>query len=153
MGFSLLGTAIAIVILLPSIIFLIKFPPGHAAEEASKLPKTFGALEKIGQAGCIISLVISKDFFVMEQANFFTLLMIVCLVLYYALWIAYAMKGGDFSMMLKPLLFIPIPGAVLPVCAFVFAALWGQCWWLGISAIILAAGHCAISWENYKRIQ
>ncbi|SDF47463.1 hypothetical protein SAMN04488542_11185 [Fontibacillus panacisegetis] len=153
MGFSIIGTIIAVVILLPSIIFFIKFPPRHAAEEKSKLPKIFELLEKIGQMGCIVSLVISKDFFLIEKANYFTMLMVICIALYYALWIAYAIKDGEFSVMLKPLLFIPIPGAVLPVCAFVFAALWGQCIWLGASAIILAVGHCTISWESYRRIK
>ncbi|MNI28475.1 hypothetical protein D3C73_822520 [compost metagenome] len=153
MGFSILGTVIAIAMLLPSMIIFTKFPPKHAVVEKSKLPKTFEILEKIGQAGCVASLVISKDYFVIEKINYFTLLMIICIALYYALWIAYAIRGGDFSIMLKPLLFIPLPGAVLPVCAFIFAALWGQCIWLGVSAIVLAAGHCTLSWESYKRIQ
>ncbi|MNO15002.1 hypothetical protein D3C76_46550 [compost metagenome] len=151
MGFSLLGTIIAAIILLPSIIFFIKFPPGNDAEQTSRLPKIFQMLEKIGQIGCILSLIISKDFFLAETANYFTLLMIVCIALYYALWIVAAMKGGDLSVLLKPLVFIPIPGAVLPVCAFAFAALWGNCLWLGASALLLAVGHCAISWESYKR--
>lgn len=153
MGFSLVGTIIAIIMLLPNIIFFIKFPPERVEGEKSNSPKVFEILEKLGQAGCIISLVFLKDFFKIGNINWIAIAIIICTATYYALWIVVVIKGGDFSIMLKPLWIIPIPGAVLPVCVFLFTALWGTCIWLGIAAVVLAIGHCAISWESYKRIK
>lgn len=152
MGFSLFGTILALLMLLPSIIFFIRFP-NNAVQEADALPKIFVMLEKIGQPACIISLILSKDFFVVENMNGFTVLMAVCMILYYALWVIAFRKGGDFSIMLKPLWFIPIPGAVLPVSAFAFAALWGKSVWLGAATVIVAIGHCAVSFSSYKQIK
>ena len=152
MGFSFVGTVLAILLLSPSILFFIKFPT-HMPQNNKPVPKIFDILEKLGQAGCIISLIISRDFFLLSHFNIFMALMISCIILYYSLWIMTFKKGGDFSIMLRPFGFIPIPGAVLPVCAFVFAALWGKCLWLGASALFLAVGHCVVTWNSYVQME
>ncbi|MDF2685318.1 MAG: hypothetical protein K0S55_499, partial [Clostridia bacterium] len=134
-------------------IFFIKFPPKNAPSNMKEASPVFTLLERAGQAGCFISLIISKDYFRIDNINIYLFLMLICIIFYYGLWIRYIIKGCDFYLLWKPFLFIPIPLAVFPVSAFAFAALWGNCIWLGIAAIILAVGHITVSWNSYKQVK
>jgi hypothetical protein len=58
----------------------------------------------------------------------------------------------EFSSLWLPFLFIPIPLAVIPVCAFGCAALWGRSLWLGAATVILAIGHITVTWISYTQI-
>jgi len=149
MVFSIVGTIIGILIVIPSIIFFTIYPPKNVNVDIKEPPKVFIILERLGQATCLMSLVISKNFFKLSNINIFMVLMIICILIYYGLWIRYVICGRDSILMLKPFLFVPIPGAFFPVCAFGFAALWGSYIWLGISTIILAIGHFTVSWNSY----
>ena len=151
MGFSIVGTVIGILIIFPSIIFFTLFPPKNVNNNIKEPSNIFVILERIGQVACLMSLVISKDFFQLSNINVFVILMVVCILIYYGLWIRYVVCGRDSILMSKPFLFIPIPGAVFPVGVFGFAALWGGCIWLGISTVILAIGHFAVTWNSYTQ--
>jgi len=150
MGFSLIGTVIVVLMLLPSIIFFSKFPPKNVPQDMKNAPVLFTIMERIGQIGCFTILVISKDYFQISKINIWTVLMLVCMIVYYCLWIRYVIKGQDSYLLCKPLLFIPIPLAVFPVCVFGFSALWRNSVWLGIATCILAIGHLTVSWISYK---
>jgi hypothetical protein len=150
MGFSFIGTLIGILIVLPSILFFIKFPPKNIPADLTYAGVIYTILERVGQICCLTVLVMSKDNFQSMKANVWTLLMMFCIIVYYCLWIRYVVKGHDYNWLWKPLLFIPIPLAIFPVCAFLFAALWGKSVWLGIAVVVLAIGHITISWHSYK---
>jgi hypothetical protein len=79
--------------------------------------------------------------------------MLGCIVTYYGLWFRYIGSGREFSSLWLPFLFIPIPLAVIPVCAFGFAALWGRSPWLGAATVILAIGHITVTWISYSQIR
>ncbi len=150
MGFSFIGTLIAILILLPSSLFFIRFPPKNIPADLTDLGGVYTVLERIGQVGCLTVLVMSKENFQGMKINIWTLLMMLCIIVYYCLWIRYVVKGQEYNWLWKPLFFIPIPLAIFPVCAFAFAALWGKSGWLGIAVIVLAMGHITTSWHSYK---
>ena len=114
MGFSLLGSLIAIIILAPSMLMII-FPPEPFPVGLQDAGKIFTLLERAGQLGCIGILVVSRDAFTEV-----------------------------------PYVGIPIPMAILPVCAFGFAAIWGQSIWLGMAVVCLAIGHFTNSWHSYQ---
>ncbi|MNI89692.1 hypothetical protein D3C73_1471260 [compost metagenome] len=48
---------------------------------------------------------------------------------------------------------IPIPLAILPVCAFIFIGISQKSIYLVISACILAVGHISISYDNYIKAE
>jgi hypothetical protein len=152
MGFSLIGTLIGIVILLPSLLFYILFPPKNAPANSSGAEPgmIYTIFERIGQMGCLTILVLSKDNFQGRHVDIWAVMMLFCMVVYYGFWIRYIAKGQDSKWLLKPLLFIPIPLAIFPVCAFGFTALWGKSIWLGIAVVILAIGHIKTTWQSYK---
>lgn len=150
MGFSFIGTLIGILILLPSILFFAKFPPKNMPADSTDPGLIYTILERVGQIGCLAVLAISKDNFQGTAADVWAMLMILCIAVYYCLWIRYIAKGQDYIWLWKPLLFIPIPLAIFPVLAYGFAALWGKSVWLGIAVLLLAIGHFRISWHSYK---
>lgn len=153
MGFSWLGTAISIVMILPSIIFFTAFPPVNMPEGLREAPVIFTILEKIGQVACFGLLALSKDRLRLDRVNMWAVLMLVCIVIYYGLWLRYISAGQEFSSLWTPFLGIPIPLAVIPVLAFGFAALWGRSLWLGAASVILAIGHITVTWVSYTQIR
>lgn len=149
MGFSIIGLCIATFIFLPNLLFII-YPPKNVPKELMDAGILFTVLERIGQVGCIVILVISKVNYQNISIDYCFTLMVLCIIAYYSLWIRYVIKGKDFSLCFKPLGFLPIPMAIFPVFAFGFAALWGKSIYLGIAVIILAIGHFVNSWHTYK---
>ncbi len=152
MGFSTIGLLIAAMIFAPNLLF-IAFSPKNIPPGIKDAGLLFTIIERIGQAGCMVLLVISKDNFEAASLDVWFFLMMICVAAYYCLWIRYFVRGRDFSLLFKPLGFIPIPMAVFPVLAFSFAAIWGKSVWIGVSAILLAIGHFANSWNNYKYLR
>ncbi len=149
MGFSITGILIAAFIFSPNLIFVV-FPPKNVPEGLKDAGILFTAMERAGQAGCLVILVISKANFQNLPLNIWFILMALCVISYYCLWTRYAVKGQDFLLAFKPFLFLPIPMAVLPVLAFGFAAIWGNSIYLGSAVVLLAAGHFTNSWNTYK---
>lgn len=152
MGFSFIGLLIAIFIFFPNILFVI-FPPKNIPDNLKDAGYIFTLLERIGQVGCLVILTMSNDNFKNISINIWFVLMAICIIFYYGLWIRYVIKGHEFSLAFKPLMFIPIPMAVFPVFAFGFAALWGKSIYLIVAVAILAIGHFVNSWNTYKFIK
>lgn len=149
MGFSLLGTLMALILLAPSML-MIKFPPENVPAGVRDAGSVFIILERIGQLGCIGILAISKDNFQHVKFGILAALIVLFIMIYYGLWIRYIVKGQQFKLLWDPLVFIPIPMAVIPVCAFGLAAIWGKSIWLSLAVVCLAIGHLANSWQSYK---
>lgn len=149
MGFSLLGTLMALILLAPSLL-MIKFPPENVPAGVRDAEPIYTVLERLGQLGCLGILVISKDNFQQMKFDVIAALIVLFIVVYYGLWIRYIVKGRQFKLLWDPLGLIPIPMAVLPVCAFGLAAVWGRSIWLSIAVVCLAIGHLANSWHSYQ---
>lgn len=151
MGFSIIGTIIAFLTIFPSIIFYTKFPPKNPSVKIKEVNIILRIFERVGQALCLMLLIISGNSMRIDNINIYTIFMIFCIIIYYFLWIRYVTKGQDTGLMLKPFLGVPIPGAVFPVCTFAFAALWSNNILLSIATLILGIGHFAVSWNTYKQ--
>lgn len=152
MGFSATGLMIAAIIFAPNLLFAV-FPPKNIPQGIKASGFFFTVVERIGQVGCMALLIVSKAHFETALIDVWFFLVLICIVIYYSLWIRYFVGGRDFSLGFKPLGFIPIPMAVFPVAAFGFAAIWGKSVWLGITVILLAIGHFTNSWNTYKYIK
>lgn len=152
MGFSIIGTIIAIAIFIPNLL-MMKFPPNNAPKDLKDAGIIFTVLERIGQVGCILILVISKTNFEKLTINIWAVFMGSCLLIYYFLWARYVVKGQEYNLLWEPLSFIPIPMAVFPVGAFLFAAILGKSIWLVILVVFLGIGHFANSWHSYKELK
>ncbi len=149
MGFSSIGTLIALSIFAPNLLMII-YPPKNVPDGPKDEGKLHTLLERIGQVGCIGILVTSRDHYQNLKFNLWAVLIALSIAAYYCLWIRYVVKGQDYKLLWEPVWYIPIPMAVFPVCAFGFAAVWGNSIWLGIVAVCFAIGHFANSWQSYR---
>lgn len=153
MGYSIVGLVLALVIFLPSILFYPLFPP---KDDDKNRPRTephrlFTLLEKAGQAGCIVVLLVYKDGFPAETLlSPFAIAMAVCIAVYYAFWIRYLIKGRHTGDLFGNVGFIPVPLALFPVLAFGFAAAWSQSLVLAVAALLLGLGHIPVTLHTQK---
>ncbi|MGG0715973.1 hypothetical protein ABE096_00035 [Robertmurraya massiliosenegalensis] len=148
MGFSIIGLIIVMFILAPNILFSIYRPNNIPAGMKDK-ESIFTISERLGQFGCIFLLIVLKDSIDGNPLDIYFMLMSICIVFYYYLWVRYFVQGRNFSSLFKPLGFIPIPMALFPVLAYAFAALWLNSIWLSLAVILLAIGHLTNSWNTY----
>ena len=140
MGFSITGTIIAAVMLLPNIIFLF-FPPQNVRAEETGAGRFFTIMEYIGQVALIALLVISHDSFDGRPFDVWAVLMAICIAVYYGLWLRYFLTGRQARLLYRPLLALPVPMAVVPVFAFAFSGGWGNSLFLLAASAVFALGH------------
>lgn len=148
MAFSWTGLVLILLILLPNAAFLL-LPPRDIPEKKSSAHAIFVILERIGQAGCFVLPMFTELRLVL---GVWPVLCLICLLVYYSLWLRYITKGRGYKWLFAPFLKIPVPMAVFPVAVFGFAAVWGQSVWLGLAAVVLAAGHITVSLNEYQNI-
>ena len=53
----------------------------------------------------------------------------------------------------RPLFGIPVPGATLPVAAFLLLGIYGKVIWLIIASMILGIGHIGIHLQHIKKLK
>ncbi|WP_019156031.1 hypothetical protein [Robertmurraya massiliosenegalensis] len=152
MGFSIVGLTIVMCILAPNILYSI-YPPYNIPAGMKDKESIFTIFERLGQFGCIFLLIVLKDSIDDNAIDIYFILMTICIVFYYFLWIRYFVQGRSLSSLFKPLGMIPIPMAFFPVLAYAFAALWLQSIWLAVAVILLAIGHLVNSWKTYTYIK
>ena len=151
MGFSPTGLLFSLLILAPNVLMLV-FPPLNIPAELGDAGMVYTALERVGQLACMVLPVILKDCFKDWHFDLWLALAAVCIGAYYGLWIRYLVAGRDFALLFE-FCSVPIPMAILPVCAFAFLALWGKSVWLGLATGLFAIGHIANSWNTYISIR
>jgi hypothetical protein len=147
MGFSINGLLISLILLAPNLLFVM-YPPLKSQPIQTKTNFLFTILEKVGQVGCFCLPVFSSQNFDSREIDSWFILMTICIVIYYMLWIRYFKHNRDIIYLYLPLGKIPIPMAIFPVLAFVFAAIWGKSVLLGIASILLAIGHFKVTWDT-----
>lgn len=74
------------------------------------------------------------------------------MILYEIYWIKYFKSSRTMHDMYSSLLFIPLPGATLPVFAFLLLGIYANNIFLVISTIILGIGHIGIHLNHKMEI-
>ena len=72
------------------------------------------------------------------------------MLLYEISWIRYFLSEHTEKNFYRSLFGIPVPGASLPVIAFLLLGIYGKVIWLIISIIILGIGHIGIHIQHSK---
>lgn len=153
MGISLVGFFIAAIFMMPSIFFVTKFPPKNKPEGLKEPARLLILMERTGQIGCVFFLVFSNAYFKSAKFNLFFWMMFLLIVLYYILWCYYLLRDCEYVILIKPILFVPIPGVLLSVFAIACCSFWIGNVYLGVSAAIFALGHIGIYWDQYKQVK
>lgn len=137
MAFSVLGLALGLAVLAPSL-SLLAFKPADGLPDV-RVPLIFVVLERAGQLSCL-----ALAMFTPLEVDGWLAAAGACLLAYYALWGRY-FAGRTAALLYAPLGPLPIPMAVFPVLTFMFAAVSGRSPWLAAAAGALAAGHWSVS--------
>jgi hypothetical protein len=149
------GGWITIFVLLPNALSIV-LPPRNvptAKARSSAFDRLMQVIERVGQA---TSFAIPFFYFVKAGDVAFgkaaLVLMGALLAVYYASWLRYFVKR-QFRSFFEPLLFLPLPMAVIPVLYFLVGAYVLESAYLLAAAILLGCGHLYVTWKEYERVR
>ena len=134
---------------IPNIIWARRKPDGY---DPSGENKVLLAFERAGQALCTVTILFFSDYNpkVVEPWIAWLSMSAALMILYEIYWIRYFRSKQTVSDFYRSILGIPVPGAVLPVAAFLLLGIYGKVIWLIISAVIIGVGHIGIHLQHLK---
>lgn len=149
-GFSAVGLVMLAMLFVPSIIWGRRQPLGYT-EIAERKSPALCIFERVGQ----IAVTASALVFVCPEGYAMPWLLwlaptFALMLLYEAAWVRYFRSDGEVRDMYRPLGFIPVPLATLPVAAFVLLGIWQQSPITVAAAIVLGVGHIGIHLGHLK---
>ena len=152
LGFSYVGLMFLLMLFIPNIAWRKNLPKDYNPAREDKILLWF---ERLGQACCTCSLLIFKDFN-LEPFSVWSLWLIaafILMILYEMSWIRYFYSEHTEENLYRSFYGIPLPGAFLPVLAFLLLGIYGKVIWLIASAVILGIGHIGIHHQHFKTIK
>ncbi|MBU3146929.1 hypothetical protein [Clostridium sp. CF012] len=151
MGISWKGIIIVALVLLPNILFAI-FPPNNILANIEDGGMVINILEHGTQIIYFIVLVSTTKNSKVNYGSILFIGMVICLLVYYILWVRYFINGREYSLLFDTVMHIPLPMAVFPILFLLFAALWFQNISLTILIGLFAVGHIINSYTTYKQL-
>jgi len=151
-GFSYVGTIYLLMLFIPNILWT-KYKPAGYDDLISSENKVLLAFERVGQllVSCVV--VIFNDYN-LKPFSFWSLWLIasfILMIIYEIYWIRYFNSKHTLKDFYGRFLGIPVPGASLPVMAFLLLGIYGKVIWLIISIMILGIGHIGIHFQHLKK--
>jgi hypothetical protein len=142
-GLSYVGLAFMLAIEIPNIAWAKRKPTGY---DPSGENRALGLIERIGQVLCTTAVLLFRDTnpHGWEPWIAWLLAAITLMLLYEGFWLRYFRGPRSLHDFYRPLLGIPVPGASLPVAAFLLLGIYGRLIPLIVSAVILGIGHIGI---------
>lgn len=147
-GFSFVGLLFLLMLFVPNIIWT-KFKPKDYEKFCERENKTLLFLERIGEV-----LVTCLALFTAIKFSWSLILAIafILMIIYEIYWFRYFKSNHTMEDMYKNFLGIPLPGATLPVLAFLLLGIYAKNVFLVISALILGIGHIGIHHMHKKEL-
>jgi hypothetical protein len=152
LGFSYVGLIYLLMLFIPNIIWSKNQPIDYSNTKENKI---LLSLERVGQVCCTCSLLIFSDFNITTFSvwSLWLIVSFLLMILYEIFWIRYFTNEHTEENFYRNLYGIPVPGASLPVMAFLFLGIYGKVIWLIASAIIIGIGHLGIHIKHLKAIK
>lgn len=147
-SFSWVGLLFLVMLFAPNILWS-RCPPKDYDKYSKNENKLLLALERIGQ---ILVVVLSLFCGVNFSFNIIFLIAFLLMVIYEIYWIRYFRSPKTMNDMYDNFLFIPLPGATLPVIAFFLLGVCANNVFLVMSSIILGIGHIGIHLGHKREI-
>jgi len=136
----------------PNIIWAKNQPDGY---DPSNEPRPLRVLERIGQVLCTATILLFRNTTPTALTPwigwFFAA--IALMFVYELFWVRYFRGQRTLDDFYRPLLGIPVPGALLPVIAFLVLGVYGRLLPLIIASIILGIGHVGIHLLHAKELR
>ncbi len=152
MGFSFYSLLVTILIMLPNLLFVI-FPPKNLPAQLRDGGTLLNIMEHGGRIVFFGLFLFTATQTQPLKFSLFWALTIFFLLCYFALWIRYFRSQRDFRLLMDNVYRIPVPMAVFPILALLFAALWLKAY-LSIPALAcFAIGHVTNSLITEKQLR
>ncbi|WP_296895307.1 hypothetical protein [uncultured Methanobrevibacter sp.] len=146
-AFSSVGLLFLVMLMIPNIMWS-KNQPKDYEKYSSHENSVLVAIERIGEvAVSIFALFCGVDF---ADVSILTVIAFVLMILYEIYWIRYFRSERKMSDMYCNMFGIPLPGATLPVFAFLILGISCENMFLIAFSVILGIGHIGIH-MNHKR--
>lgn len=150
-GFSYIGLIFLFMLMIPNIIWS-KNKPKDYEKYVKNENKILLAFERIGEILVTCLSLIFSDFNInkLSYRTVLLLLAFILMILYEIYWIRYFNSNKTMKDMYRSFLGIPVPGASLPVIAFLLLGVYGKNVFLILSTVILGIGHIGIHLNHKK---
>lgn len=152
LGFSYIGLIYMLLLAVPNTFWARQKPEGYDPTGENKV---LVVLERIGQVLCTATVLFFIDTKPQgyEPWLVWLILSAFLMVLYECYWLRYFRGGHTLSDFYRPFLGVPVPGATLPVAAFLLLGIYGRLPLLIIAVVILGIGHIGIHIQHLRKLQ
>jgi hypothetical protein len=149
------GGLISVLILLPNLLWMVFPPRGKPASDPVQRDGLYRLMEILEWVGRIATFVIPffyrKD--VQSTGQVASLVvMALALLVYYAGWARYFLRGRSYALLFEPLLGLPIPLAISPTVYLLAASVLLGSWYLALATVLLGIGHLWISYQESQHL-
>jgi len=150
-GFSYIGLLYMLALIIPNIIWTRYKPEDYDPSGENRVLSFF---ERVGQVFCTAAILFFSDTNPRGMEPWIAWLFVSALlmILYECFWIRYFSRGRTQRDFYRPFLGVPVPGAVLPVAAFLILGVYGRLIWLIAASVILGIGHVGIHWNHMRKL-
>lgn len=150
-GFSYIGLIYMIMLELPNILWAKRKPEGYDPSCENKVLLVF---ERVGQALCTAAVLLFSDTnpHGVEPWLAWLIVSAALMLIYECYWVRY-FRNPTLANFYRPFLGVPLPGATLPVAAFLLLGVYGQLVSLIAAAVILGIGHIGIHIGHMRRLK
>lgn len=151
-GFSYIGLIWLLMLYIPNLLWT-KRQPENYGRYAKNENRVLLAFERVGEVSVTVAALIFSDFnprFPLTPWSLWLLASLVLMLLYEVFWIRYFRSRRTMLDFYRGLLGIPVPGASLPVLAFLLLAVYGGNLVLLVFVVLLGVGHIGIHSAHRK---
>lgn len=148
-GFSYMGALYIALLLVPNLLAAKRLPSGLSALSQNE-NRILLAFERIGQ---ILLVCCALIFSGGTLRPVFLIAALLAMLLYELYWVRYLKSGRTMTDFYHPLLFIPLPGAVLPVLAALLLSAGNSNPFLSVAGLIFGIGHISIHFIHHKEVK
>lgn len=151
LGFSYVGLIYLLMLWIPNAVWSRNRPIDY---DPSRENKVLLAFERTGQVCCTCSILIFSDFNITSFSlwSLWLAVSFLLMILYELSWARYFKGEHTEFNFYRSFLRIPVPGASLPVVAFLFLGVYGKVIWLIVSSVIIGIGHIGIHLQHMNDV-
>lgn len=151
-GFSYVGLLYLLMLFIPNIAWTKCQPKGYDFKDENRL---FLLFERVGQVCVTCCALIFSDFNLSSFSlwSLWLALSFVLMIMYEFYWFRYFRGEHTLKNFYRSFCGVPVPGATLPVAAFLLLGIYGKVIWMVISIIVLGIGHIGIHVQHLRAIE
>ena len=153
-GFSYVGLVYLVMLMTPNLLWTRHQPKDYEKYVGGE-NRVLLALERIGEVLVSTLALVFADFNLRPWSpwSWWLVASFSLMVLYEFFWIRYFRSEKTMGDFYGSLLGIPVPGASLPVLAFLLLAVYGRNIPMAVAVVILGIGHIGIHWMHWREIE